>query len=419
MAEAGAWRVATTGWAGVRDEGQVMLRGWAALGHTFAARTPVAELDEYLAALFSDLPAAEGSVAHEYRLEGPDEDERWVARLDGDLIEEAGDRARALALLLWRINRGVIEDTDDLVLLHSGGVVVDGRAVLIAGDMEVGKTTLVAGILRAGAGYLSDEAVGLAFGDDDVRGYAKPLSLDPGSWPLFPELEPTVPGPVLAFLPHQWQVRASSLPGVDVVRRAPPAAVVLPRFRPGAPLELERLPGADALLRLSSCVFPTSIDRRRIVERLARLLSRARCYELTYSDLEAGVDVVTELVHAEPRAAHPAGRRTAPVAWRPGPRADLPGSPPGPRVDERRCLARRPDAAVIEVADERVIHVAGSDELHRLDLLGASIWERLDGESTLGELIDEIAAASAQDRDAIAAALVPFVDDLLALELVH
>jgi hypothetical protein len=101
--------------------------------------------------------------------------------------------------------------------MHAGGVVLDGTGVILPGDMEVGKTTLVTGLLQAGADYLSDEAVGVGLTDTDLRGYAKALSLDPGSWPLFPSLEPVVPETVKPFLPHQWQVRASTLPGVEVI----------------------------------------------------------------------------------------------------------------------------------------------------------------------------------------------------------
>ena len=44
--------------------------------------------------------------------------------------------------------------------------------------MESGKTTLTAGLVRAGFDYLSDEAVAFDWDTLDIVPYAKPLSID-------------------------------------------------------------------------------------------------------------------------------------------------------------------------------------------------------------------------------------------------
>src|SRR5262249_13978196 len=62
------------------------------------------------------------------------------------------------------------------VFVHAGVVGWRGRAILIPGASGVGKSTLVAALLRAGATYYSDDCAVL-----DPRGlvhpYARPLSL--------------------------------------------------------------------------------------------------------------------------------------------------------------------------------------------------------------------------------------------------
>jgi hypothetical protein len=390
----------------------VTTMGFAAFGHTFRVETPVPALDAYLDHLFGDLqPVAEPE--HLYRIETM-ADGRWVTRIDGATVEEPGDAARAVALLLWRVNRGAIEDTRDRVLLHAGGVVIDGAGVMLAGDMEVGKTTLVTGLLRSGADYLSDEAIGLTLEDDLLHGYAKALSLDPGSWPMFPEFEPDVPADVRPLLPHQWQVRAADLHGVETVRTAVPALVVLPRYREGSALEVRRLPASEALLRLSGCVFPTPLPRRRILERLARLLGIAPCYELQHGDLTDSVTAVRDLV-----------RRRSDGPLEPPSRAELddqatptPTAPPTHVVDDHRRPAPRPGVAVLTVADEWVLHVADTDELLRLDRLGASLWPQLDGQRSVRELIDELADGFGGDRSRITAGVSAFLADLDAHDLI-
>ena len=59
--------------------------------------------------------------------------------------------------------------------------------------MESGKTTLTTGLVRAGFCYLTDEAVSFDWETGVIEPFPKPLSIDPGSWFLFPELEPPPP----------------------------------------------------------------------------------------------------------------------------------------------------------------------------------------------------------------------------------
>jgi hypothetical protein len=386
--------------------------GWSAFGHRCRVETSVPTLGTYLAEVFGDLPQVQ-DAEHVYRLEELS-DGRWVTRLDGEVVDEPGDAPRAVGLLLWRINRGAVEDSQDLVLLHAGGVIVDGAGVVLAGDMEFGKTTLTTGLLRAGADYLTDEAIGLALDDELLHGYPRSLSLDEGSWRLFPDLEPELPDILRPYVPHQWQVPASSLPGVTAMTQAIPRLIVLPRYRSGATLTVRRLPGAEALLRLSACVFPSPLPRRRILERLARLLRAAPCYEMEHGDLSESVDAVRALVETS-SVEHPGGG-AASLGDGGGLTA---GSPPPCAHDDDRHPVPRHDAAVLDVGDEWVLHVAATDEVHRLDALGLSLWERLDGRRSLADLIADVASSRPPgDRELVAAKVRGFVSELEALQLV-
>lgn len=269
-----------------------------ALGHAFEVATPDRDLTDYLGDLFSSLPPASPDPPHHYELSGPDAADRWRLSRDGLPILEDGTPAHAVATLLWRINLGVVEDTDDLVLLHAGAVDLAGVRVLLPGDTEVGKSTLVTGLMQAGAGYFGDEVVGLDLDANAMHGYAKPVSLDAGSWPLFSDLEPRVVDHLRPFLGVQWHVQPRAIPGVEVMRRARPDLVVLPNFRAHAPTQVEPIRAATALGMLAACAFKTSITREQRLTRLARLVEQTPCFQLTFGTLEAGVDAVRALARA-------------------------------------------------------------------------------------------------------------------------
>ena len=90
--------------------------------------------------------------------------------------EAAGDLYSMLtisvALLLARLERA---------LVHAAAVVApDGRAWLLAGDAQSGKSTTCATLATAGWGYLSDDQVVLAAREDgvEVEGWLRPFHLD-------------------------------------------------------------------------------------------------------------------------------------------------------------------------------------------------------------------------------------------------
>jgi hypothetical protein len=59
-------------------------------------------------------------------------------------------------------------------LLHAGAVVVDGRALVVAGPSGAGKTTLVAHLVQAGADFFADDTVALEARGDDVIAHPGP-----------------------------------------------------------------------------------------------------------------------------------------------------------------------------------------------------------------------------------------------------
>ena len=89
------------------------------------------------------------------------------------------------------------------MLLHAGVVVRGPHCLVLPGRAEAGKSTLVAGLVRAGWGYGSDELALLSFTDERLKPYQRPISIDVGAYDIFPELI----GPIYRTTDEQWQRR--------------------------------------------------------------------------------------------------------------------------------------------------------------------------------------------------------------------
>jgi hypothetical protein len=131
-------------------------------------------------------------------------------------IARSQDLAEVLDALESSLHYEVATRARDWLFIHAGVVGWKGRAVIIPGLSMSGKTTLVQGLLRAGATYYSDEFTVLD-AQGKVHPYAKPLSVRAeGDWRQVrcsPELlgakigtEPLAPGLVL-FTQYQAGTR--------------------------------------------------------------------------------------------------------------------------------------------------------------------------------------------------------------------
>lgn len=269
-------------------------RRLVALGHDFDVET-VPELASYVDDVFGAL-ATEGTAAHHYRLT-PEEGTgtpNWHLRFDGETIMTSRSKGFLYSYLCWHVNQQAIAGCDSLLLLHASCAADrDGRAVLLPASMESGKTTTVAGLVRSGLRYLTDEATALDLDSGRVVAYPKPLSVDEGSWKVLPDLEPTGDG-VSEFLKAQWQVPADRFG--TVARSAVPALVVSPAYTEGVGVEIEELSPAKALLTLAQNAFNLSTFDEpgfRLLEQIAR---RCPAYRIRYGNLDAMVETVRRLL---------------------------------------------------------------------------------------------------------------------------
>jgi hypothetical protein len=267
---------------------------FAALGHTFTVTTFDVELHRYLAAAFAGLATA-ARPEHRYDLserpsaEGP----IYELRRDGIAVHRTHRPETTIGALSWNINRAAFQSRRDLVLVHAAVASRDGQALLLPAVMEAGKTTLVAGLVRRGLGYLSDEMAAVEPGTLTVHPYAKPLSVDAGSWTVLPSLAPLVGETVAPYTQLQWQVGAQTIRPDALAGPATPRWIIAPRYEPGAPTRVERVRPAEMVLLLAQQAFALDAD---VLRTIAELVKATSCHRLVSGDLASACDAVLQLL---------------------------------------------------------------------------------------------------------------------------
>lgn len=272
-------------------------RVFDALGWPFRVASTDEHLVGYVEQLYRGLLDGATGAVHEYVVADVHEDGSPPVRLTlaGETVGDGYDAGTLVPLLVHDVNRRALDDTP-LLAAHAGGVTRGDAAVVLPAHMESGKTTLTGGLVRAGFSYLTDEAVAFDWDTLAVVPYAKPLSFDRGSWPLFAELEPVAPLPGDGYKRTQWQVPADAIrPGAfacgGLVRE-----LVFPRYEPSAATELVAMTRGEALVELARNTFRFRAHGRRALGTLARVVESAECHRLRVGDLDEAVALVDGLV---------------------------------------------------------------------------------------------------------------------------
>jgi hypothetical protein len=271
------------------------LRHFDALGFRFAVKATEPKLAAYLDYVLDGL-ARPGPAAHHYELGSRERDGGRTAelRLDGEFIIGGHSAERLVGRLIQDVNRRAVEGCG-LVTLHAGAVEHDGLGVVLPAPPAAGKSTLVAALVRSGFRYLTDEAVALDGETLAVRPYPKPLTLDPGSWPLFPELEPHADLSTDAYKAAQWHVPPGAFRAGSVGQSCPIRVLVFPRYEAGAEPTLERARRGEALVELARNTFRFREHGPEALELLAEVVRPAVCYRLTTGVLEPAVALIGQL----------------------------------------------------------------------------------------------------------------------------
>jgi hypothetical protein len=211
-----------------------------------------------------------------------------TAVLVDDRRFEVGSAAEAVEMVQWHLNQTVVaQATRTMTGLHAAAATWDGHLVVLPAESGSGKSTTVAGLVRAGWQYVTDEACLIDPETLRVLPYPKPIGLERASWRLFP-------GVRRPFEPHgTWLVPACSLGTAGVGVPNVPAAVVVPRYDPSGTTRLRRLSAGQVVMELAQSTFAFNEDGARHLRVLARLARQAPGYLLTIADLDEAVELLS------------------------------------------------------------------------------------------------------------------------------
>ena len=279
-------------------------RRFRALTYTFRVRSDIpgiGALVERLLASFVD--SSHGAPISTYilthRASPGNEAERRVNRYelfqDGTSIQRVANPGSMIDWVILDSTRCAVSQTDRFLAVHAGVVSLDGRAVLMSGPADSGKTTLVAGLTRAGFGFLGDEVALLEPRSVRVHPYFRPLMIEPASMEVLNGLESELPVIYRRFRGRRYPVAADDLRMGATGEACPVAYVVFPAYRAGSVTGLQPVSRASALIRLAEQTFNMSRLGKLGIQTLADVLEGAECFELPIGDLQQAIREVRGL----------------------------------------------------------------------------------------------------------------------------
>lgn len=219
---------------------------------------------------------------------------QWLAVYAGHRrISNCSVASVALTHLLGHLNRRVVAAAHPCAAtLHAAACAHDGRAVVISGPTESGKSTLAAGLALAGFEYLTDEVVIVDPNTFEITPYPKPLNIDPGSWPVLAELRPDAPPALPDIAETQWHVDPRLLPGGVAMESRPVGAFVRCRYVAGGRPRLQRMPAAAMVAALIRDGFRPRTGVPAQLRALGSIARNVPNFQLEFASLDQAVDAV-------------------------------------------------------------------------------------------------------------------------------
>ena len=292
--------------------------------------------------------------------------------------------AAALTAMVTALSRMTLDAETHRLHLHAAAAVRDGRAAVLAGRRGSGKTTTLARLVLSGWSYISDEAVSIGSGDDQIRGYPKPLSIKPGSRTLLPEIRPHCLPTGQVSDDAILHASLGSI-GASACESATPHLLALLRRPKDAAAASDpvtkRIHPVDAVVGAMAETLDAGRFGRDAVGELARLATRSLCYEILLGDPTSTVAEIERLFL-------------------------LPAESPMP-IEELPGRGRIPSKVLsILIGDRVVIHEQPEGHVLALDPTATQVWLNLGG------------WAVSETIDLNGPVVAPFVQQLVDLGLV-
>lgn len=237
--------------------------------------------------------ARAGGSGRTYRL-GTSRSEPGLFELmvDGASIQRPPSPGSMLDWMIIDVTTEAVTQTADFVCVHASAAALDGRAIVLPAPPEHGKSTTVAGLVRAGWDLLTDEAALFDPDDDLLHPFPRPMMLSDTSMAALPGLVGSLPASYEAFRRLDHHLTADDLRPGALGSAARVAFVVFPSYAPGGTTELVPLGRSEALMEMIQGTFNIQRVGGTGVETLGRVVRSADCYRLHIRALEPAVGLI-------------------------------------------------------------------------------------------------------------------------------
>lgn len=279
-------------------------RSYRALSYDFRVRTNMPRAGFLLDRLLAPFRSPSSDETRTYSLiHRADEQLPFALYVDDDRMHEVEFAASMLDFVLADVTIQSVERMEDHVGLHAAAAAWERQGIILPGEPDAGKTTLVAGLTQVGFAYLSDEAALI----DPLTGLLHPfpraLAMDARSVDVIPGLRAKLPPDQDQFMRFRFHVAPDDLRPGAVGRPCRVHYVIAPKYESGAVTSLEPMTRAEALMMLAENSFNFVRFGARAVDSLHGVLEGVKCYRLRMGSLEDGIRKVLDVVE---------GRRSSP-----------------------------------------------------------------------------------------------------------
>jgi len=268
--------------------------GWRFLrriaDHSFALEGEDPLLGEVAAELYSGAPAAAAAPQIVYRLQP--EEGGYTLRRRGRVLARAASLDAFFLEAEWALTHHTLLRLGHYLQLHAGSAARQGRALLLVGPPEAGKTSLALALALRGWSLLGDEIALLGKEGQEVWAYRRDLVLRPGTRALLLEGAPEVP-------PFKWSegncYLSPRLVGPPPAGPAEPAGLIFPALRLGAGVERRELGRAEAARRVLEQAMNLGDSGAAGVEVVGRLVEGCPAAELVFGDAREAAARLSEI----------------------------------------------------------------------------------------------------------------------------
>lgn len=224
---------------------------------------------------------------------------RYFVYGDGKRIFTARRTRELLPYLEWGINARVIATRADYLQVHSAAMVRSGQGFLFVGNSGAGKSTIVAGLLSRGWGYLSDEFGLIEPETKYAHPFPKAVCIKAGAFELVKRLNLPLwrrRHYVKALKGQVGYIKPADVGPQALAGPSPIRFVIFPKYAGGVQPRLYRISRAQAAFALAGAALNRHEFGRRTVSLLGEIVRGAECLGLKSGRIDDTCDLIEGLL---------------------------------------------------------------------------------------------------------------------------